>query len=59
MAQDLPKLDTPCERCGGAGTVSGWDCRACRGKGYVLTETGNALLAFILRHVLMPPNKLR
>jgi hypothetical protein len=45
--KSLPELDTVCTRCRGK-----WpDCYYCGGTGYTVTEFGEKVLAFILRHI--------
>ena len=47
-------LTRPCDPCKGAGYIPGCfsyapseDCERCDGKGYIITATGEALIAFI------------
>ena len=45
-------LDKKCEDCSGTGedAASGHPCVKCGGQGFILTELGVHLLAFIKRH---------
>lgn len=44
-------LERPCTFCvGGSNKWDGPDCPVCHGAGYVLTQTGRALIAFLARH---------
>jgi hypothetical protein len=45
--ETLPELETVCTRCRGK-----WpDCHYCGGTGYTLTEFGEKVLSFVLRHI--------
>jgi len=50
-------LDRECYFCFGSGDVSGERCDSCEGTGYVLTDAGDRLLAFIERHRRQPQEK--
>ncbi len=47
------QLDRPCEPCEGTGRAGDRTarCRTCEGTGFTLTRDGEALLAFLERHL--------
>jgi len=55
----LPELDVKCWKCWGSGLISADDhgemigCPECGGIGWIPTEDGNRLLAFLQRHLAL------
>ncbi len=47
------ELEKKCEICKGTGMTSGHRCSDCKGKGYVLTQLGDALMALVRRHLAL------
>lgn len=41
------KIESPCTTCGGTGKDHLTECRACHGKGKVLTPEGKRIIAFL------------
>ena len=41
------KLEEPCSKCLGTGTVNNMPCPDCQGKGTILTEEGKKVLNFL------------
>ncbi len=62
MSEAFEDYEAPCPDCEGTGRVPmnsdrvnrrGWSCDACSGHGIVLTERGEALVAFIHRRIVV------
>lgn len=57
---NLSNLDYKCSQCEGSGVIAPLadTCENCKGTGYILTEEGVSLLAFLHRHLTLTEENL-